>query len=180
MTPYGKEIRMKLSVVDCPHKTKFRPYVRRATKFYAQKLFTEKMLKNINLKITFVENLEDYGSASVDNRNDSGKPREFTIEINKRMTAVDILKTLAHEMVHIKQYAYCDLNEYLTRWKGTRISDDLDYYDHPWEIEAHGMETGLFVKFAKKERLWEIFEGMPNPFQDIKPQRLGWKKKVSA
>ena len=171
---------MKLNIVDCPHKTRFRPYVRRAAKFYAKKLFTEKMSKNIHLTITFIDNLEDYGSASVESRNESGKPREFTVEINRNMSAINIFKTLAHEMVHIKQYAYCDLNENLTRWKGDRISDDLDYWDHPWEIEAHGMESGLYSNFSKKEKLWEVFEGAYNPEEPMPPELLGWKKKEVA
>ena len=171
---------MKLNIIDCPQKSRFRPYVRRAAKFYAGQLFTKKLLNNINIKIVFIKDMEDYGCAYVEERNDSGKPREFTIEINSSVTGSSMLKTLAHEMVHIKQYAYCDLNEHLTRWKGIRISDDLDYYNHPWEIEAHGMEVGLFTKFTKQERLWEVFTDVQDLYQDIVPQRIGWKKRVSA
>ena len=38
---------------------------------------------------------------------------------------------------------YRDINYY---------NDDLDYWDYPWEIEAHGREPGLYYRFIKKLR----------------------------
>jgi len=36
------------------------------------------------------------------------------------------------------------------RWLGKRFThDNTDYWDRPWEIEAHGRETGLFVRWAE-------------------------------
>ena len=69
-----------------------------------------------------------------------------------------------------------ETNEKLTRWKGERIdSDDVDYWEHPWEIEAYGMSKGLFTKFVVKEKLWEVFDYIRNPDWDIQPVELGWK-----
>ena len=60
-------------------------------------------------------------------------------------------------MVHVKQYAKNELHEYTMkkghRYKGEFFSDKLDYWDEPWEIEAHGRETGLFVRWAEKNKL---------------------------
>ena len=140
---------MQLSIVGCPDKERFRPYVRRAIKFYAEELISSRMLENINLKVKFDRNIGDvFGYASVEARTDYGKARDFLIEINPKIGARHILKSLAHEMVHIKQYAYGDLNEYLTRWKGTRIEEGTDYYDHPWEIEAYMKEQILLEQFV--------------------------------
>ena len=97
---------MQLSIVGCPDKERFRPYVKRAAVFYAQKLITEKMLENIFVRIKFDGTLDVYGYAEVVDYNDSGKPREFQIELNPHIGAHDILETLAHEMVHVKQYVY--------------------------------------------------------------------------
>jgi hypothetical protein len=108
--------------------------------------------------------------------NNSRKAREFEIEIHSGIGASEILKTLAHEMTHIKQYVYGETNETLTRWKGIKVdSDNLDYWVQPWEIEAHGMESGLFSKFAVKEKLWEVFFGIQNPDTPIEIEPLGWK-----
>ena len=168
---------MKLSIVGCPDKKRFRPYVRRAALFYAEELLTEKMLDNISVRIKFNKKLDAFGYAEVIDYNGSNKPREFEIELHPGIGAYDILKTLAHEMVHIKQYAYNETNETLTRWKGQRVdSDDIDYWMQPWEIEAHGIEVGLFTKFTKKEKLWKIFKGVQNPDSVIEMEPLGWKE----
>jgi hypothetical protein len=167
---------MKLSIVGCPDKKNFRPYIKRAAIFYAQELLTPKMLENVYLRIKFNPKIDAYGYAEILEYNESRKAREFEIEIHPGIGAAEILKTLAHEMTHIKQFAYNETNENLTRWKGLRVDpDNLEYWVQPWEIEAHGMESGLFTKFAVKEKLWEVFSGMQNPDAPIVPEPLGWK-----
>jgi len=166
---------MKLSIVGCPDKERFRPYVKRAAQFYAKELLSDKMADNISVKIKFNDTMDAMGYAHVVDCNESNKPREFEIEVFSLMSAKDILKTIAHEMVHIKQFAYGETNESLTRWKGQPQTDE-DYWLCPWEVEAHGMEIGLFAKFATKEKLWEVFQEINNldaPVLDIEP--LGWK-----
>ena len=166
---------MRLSIVGCPDKQNFRPFVKKAAMFYAENLMSQKMLDNIFIKIKFNKKLDVFGYANVEEVNDSGKPREFLIELHPGIGAAEILKTLAHEMVHVKQYVYKETNEALTRWKGTRVGEEVDYYDQPWEIEAHGTEIGLFAKFVIKEHLWEIFKGIHNPNRKIISEPLGWK-----
>jgi len=41
---------MKLSVVGCPDKKLFLPYVKRAARFYAESLFKPRALENLVLK----------------------------------------------------------------------------------------------------------------------------------
>lgn len=166
---------MQLSIVGCPDKEQFRPYVKRAIKFYAEQLLSEKILNDVYIKVKFNDKLDVFGYASVEDFS-TKKPREFLIEVHKYIGARNIFKTIAHEMVHIKQYAYGELDENLMSWKGKRIdSDNLNYYDHPWEIEAHGMETGLFSKFVIKEKLWETFEGINNPDGPVECIDIKWK-----
>ena len=52
---------MQLSIVGCPDKKRFRPYVKRAALFYASELMSEKMLDNIFVRIKFNPKLEAYG-----------------------------------------------------------------------------------------------------------------------
>ena len=168
--------KMQLSIVGCPDKQHFRPYVKRAAIFYAHELMKPKMLENIYLRIKFNGNIPVYGYASILEYNESRKAREFEIEINPNIGAAEMLKCLAHEMTHIKQYAYNETNETLTRWKGRKVdSDNIDYWVQPWEIEAFGTEVGLFAKFAIKEKLWDIFYGIQNPDAPIEKEELGWK-----
>lgn len=167
--------KMQLSIVGCPDKKRFRPYVKRAALFYAEQLISKKILDNIYLQISFNSKIDVYGYASIEEHNNSGKARAFKIEIHPGIGARNILKCLAHEMVHIKQYAYGETNDSLSRWKGVRInSDDIDYWIHPWEIEAYGMEVGIFQKFAIKEKLWDVFEGISNPDEPIVTEPIKW------
>ena len=67
------------------------------------------------------------------------------------------LIALAHEMIHVKQYARGELKDYLrvnkSKWKGEIIDpQEVDYWDQPWEIEAHGREKELYYKFMNHLR----------------------------
>lgn len=81
-------------------------------------------------------------------------PRCFHIDLDSSQRLRTLLITLAHEMVHVKQYAR---NEYTYastegkyKWQGKKVNvDKTDYWELPWEIEAHGREIGLFVNWCE-------------------------------
>lgn len=167
---------MEIEVLNCKD-ARLKDYVIRAIEFYGKKLITNKRIyNNIYIEVEFTGDIKDMGSASVDGYNSAKKPRDFLIEINKNISGRDVLKVLAHEMVHIKQFAYGETNEDLTLWCGEYIdSDNVDYYDHPWEIEAYGKEQGLLSGFVTQEKLWEVLKGIHKPDSVIKKQSIGWK-----
>ena len=70
---------------------------------------------------------------------------EFLIEINNRMREISIIKTVLHEMIHVKQYAEGRLTQ--TEWMG-RPHPDLPYRELPWEIEAYAREQELYSYVA--------------------------------
>jgi len=166
---------MSIKIVGSPDKD-FTPYIHRAGKFFSDSLLTKQMQDYTTIIVKFNKKLQDYGSAGVEGYNSRNMPREFLIEINPHIGAYNILKTLAHEMVHVRQFAYGHTNETLSKWHDLKIdSDDLDYWDHPWEIEAHGMEAGLLTKFAVQERLWEVLAEFRNPAEPVRKQKIKWK-----
>lgn len=171
---------MKLSILHCPDKD-FRPYVQRSVNFYAEYLIPSKKLRdNLKLTINFNENLSVWAYASIEDYNSSNKARDFLIEIHPWIGAKEILKTLAHEMVHIKQFVNGETNSRLSKWKGVPINPDtIDYYSHPWEMEAYSIEVGLFTKFAIKEELWNVFEEISNPMAPIINEKIKWKSDKS-
>ena len=63
----------------------------------------------------------------------------------KPMSMESMMKTLAHEMVHAKQYLRGELNGYNLAWKG-RKPRNYKYENAPWEKEAYGREDELFNK----------------------------------
>jgi hypothetical protein len=40
-------------------------------------------------------------------------------------------------------------------------SEKVNYYDHPWEIEAHGRERGLFYRWVEQSR-WKNCKWIKN------------------
>jgi len=68
---------------------------------------------------------------------------EYEIDIKRSLRLRDMLTTLAHELVHVKQY---ELGQY-------KNEEEFGYWDKPSEIEAHGRETGLFITWAEQNKL---------------------------
>jgi hypothetical protein len=81
----------------------------------------------------------------------------FIICMNADRKGTAIYQTLAHEMVHIRQWVRGDLREgppgqvYWKRRIHKWDTETLAYWDAPWEVEARGMEMALYVRF-KQER----------------------------
>jgi hypothetical protein len=82
--------------------------------------------------------------------------RDFELEIKSGMGMYDLISTVCHEMVHVKQYARKEIwldRDYNQRWKRSRVSSNTEYMDLPWEKEAFRQERALAV---------ECFESMCN------------------
>ena len=80
--------------------------------------------------------------------------RTFEIEVDRTQPLRRLLETIAHEMVHVKQYARRELHPSTNTWCGkTYNPDKVSYWDLPWEIEAHGREVGLFIRWAEENKL---------------------------
>ena len=80
--------------------------------------------------------------------------REFEIEIDNSQPLRRLLETVAHEMVHVKQFARRELHPSKDTWYGkTYNPKKTSYWDLPWEIEAHGREVGLFVRWCEENDL---------------------------
>lgn len=84
------------------------------------------------------------------------KKGEWTIDIvlARRKRFGLMLRVLAHEMIHAKQYVKKDLTVKQNKdaWKGkiwTARKKADPYYDSPWEREAFGKELAL-ARYCKK------------------------------
>lgn len=170
---------MQLRIINSPDK-KFTPYVRKCALFYIEYLIPNRRLRdNLSIKIKFNKKINYWGLAYIDDYNKNNKPRKFIIEVHPWIGAKEIFKTLAHEMVHVRQFAKGHTNESLSKWKGVAINaDNIDYYHHPWEMEAYSLETCLFMKFATKEQIWNVFKGIGNPDLPIKEEKIKWKNET--
>ena len=135
-----------------------REYAESICNFVAEK-FMPRLKDKITINLEFVSGLKKRESIYGDCiwEDEDYRPREFTIRIDAGMDMRTTLTTIAHEMVHVKQYAKDEMKQLFvvnkTRFKGEYIPADTNYWDLPWEIEAHGRETGLFIQWAEKEGL---------------------------
>jgi hypothetical protein len=122
-------------------------YVQGGTK--AQKIYAYSMAEfvcnkfNINpdIEISFRRLTNDHsvgGCIRVDNH-------EYEIDIKRSLRLRDMLTTLAHELVHVKQYEFGEIDHDAER--------DLDYYDRWSERDALGREQGLFIRWAEQNKL---------------------------
>lgn len=137
-----------------------------ASHFYAEVLMGKRLSKNIVLDIEVVSAIEDNCQGDCDPESYGKNPRNFTIRLSKNGSD-DPLKTLAHEMVHVKQYAKNELsytyNSSLIAKKATKFSLEIcwngqvwkpkkkehEYWDSPWELEAYAREPGLYHRFLE-------------------------------
>jgi hypothetical protein len=134
-------------------------YQRRKLSLQAIELFRQHLFKNkkklaslleINLKFS---NIDAWGICDC---HDVGiKPREFTIYIDRNLADErNIITTVAHEMVHVWQYATGKLRDYeapVHRYENYLYDADMSYRDMPWEIEARQLEKKLYNLWAKHQ-----------------------------
>jgi hypothetical protein len=66
--------------------------------------------------------------------------REFTLEIQKGLTLKELVTTVVHEMIHVKQYARNEMDEAGKTWKRCFVVEGTGYYDLPWEKEAYRLQ----------------------------------------
>lgn len=136
--------------------------LRDAAQFYGQLLMHKNLLKNIQLRVAFTRT---EGNTTMW-EDDNVRPREFTITIERGMSARNTLITLAHEMVHLKQYATGELRDYMScarvhRWRDQKRDwGDVEYWDLPWEIEAYGRERGLYLRFVEHVKAQKFIDSL--------------------
>lgn len=80
--------------------------------------------------------------------------REFEIECSRNVTLKELVTTVVHEMIHVKQYARKEMNDNLVEggnavWRGKKVSPNTTYYNLPWEKEAYKLQD----KYAQK--IWD-------------------------
>jgi len=78
-------------------------------------------------------------------------PLTYTVEIDRALAPRNVLKVLAHELVHVKQYFTGRMQEHedSVYWLGEIC--ELDYDEQPWEIEAAAMESVMYEAFLAWE-----------------------------
>ena len=143
------------------------------TEFAMARLVPSKRLRN-NVSINVhLKHHEESGEAMLEDYADRYRPRDFKIIIDHHRAEIDdynrtrndtewghmILRTLAHELVHVKQYLVGDLSwrDKGMLWKGELFAPEylIEQLETPYEIEAYGKEKGVLISFFMK---WKEIE----------------------
>lgn len=76
------------------------------------------------------------------------RPREFIIELNTHMPEELYIKTLLHELTHLRQWVVGSLRQKRGKmYYDKECMEDYEYWFKPHEIEAREQEETLYVKY---------------------------------
>jgi hypothetical protein len=136
--------------------------LKKALHFYLDELITPRLKKTLSINIAVTSDLVDVAGVEGDvvpaddacNR----RPKKFDLRLNYYGAGRfhDLLIALAHESVHIKQFARSELSaldyDDYQRFLGKLYPAGTEcYWDTPWEIEAHGLEHKLHESFLTSD-----------------------------
>lgn len=143
---------IEVRVNGCSKDRQLGRIIRDSTQFFIKKLMPRK--RRLKVIVQMVKNLLDeegiHGDCLADDFDVNHRHYEFIIRLDYDPNDIRLMiSTLAHEMSHVKQYAtgqlrydYCNSN--VSIWEGKKYnSDEIDYDDLPWEIDALKSERAL-------------------------------------
>ena len=164
---------MKIKIHARNIDNKLRTALYAMTEFAMARLISSNKLRN-NVSINVhLKHHEENGEAMLEEYANRYRPRDFKVIIDHHRAEIDdygrtrsdtewghtILRTLAHELVHVKQYLVGDLSwrDKGMLWKGEIFAPEYltDQLETPYEVEAYGKEKGLLVSFFVK---WKEIE----------------------
>lgn len=114
-----------------------------AARSFAKQLNIHRLKANIKIRMHHSDLIDQYAEGYCD----CVDLRNFVIDVCVYSNWITIL---AHEMVHVKQYARKELSICGRKWKKSKISDDVKYYDLPHEKEAFGLQHQLVLTYDKR------------------------------
>ena len=148
------------------------------TEFAMARLIPSNRLRNNVTINVHLKHHEENGEAMLEEYANRYRPRDFKVIIDHHRAEIDdynrtrtdtewghtILRTLAHELVHVKQYIIGDLSwrDKGMLWGGEVFAPEYltEQLKTPYEIEAYGREKGLLISFFIKWKEIEEVMGM--------------------
>ena len=149
-----------------------------SAEFYGKTLMRKDLCKNIDLDIFLYKNMDrSYETENIlgwcgildDNMT---RPREFQIDLCTRQGTTRMLLTLAHEMVHLSQFAQSRLKHFddgttmwnrpgkpphRIEWLHRAKSEKFNYKELPWEDEAFSREGELFIELVNTTNIMDEY-----------------------
>jgi hypothetical protein len=158
----------QISISGCKDR-KFANSLKKLTVFVLNYFLSKRMVDVLEIDISISEYLEDSNNqATCIWEDEKYRPREFSIHLAtkkrpdkitgeiKDCTEIEMFEMLAHELVHVKQWAKNEKYDYekdnTVRFKGKIYdTDKLSYWEYPWELEAYSYELPIVQLWKEKE-----------------------------
>ena len=136
----------RVRVYGCSDDPKLKEEIKKASSLFINYLIPRKRKYDITISLSpkLLIKSGSHGECWSWSRN------TYCIKLDKTQTKEAILKTLAHECVHVKQFAYGEL-KFLNKfdiWQGKVYYHGAKYELLPWEREANKYETILYDKYT--------------------------------
>lgn len=125
---------------------------KRITKFVRSTIhyFMPRLRRDVEIQITFSKSLDDAMGYCLGDKNTIDIEISKTHPITgKKCTMSEMMLTLAHELVHAKQFLRGDLTPKLMNYKGKK-HQLTPYSRQPWEREAYKKEEFIYDLFWVK------------------------------
>lgn len=131
--------------------------IKQAVFFYLRKLLGNSMSKKITIDVVIEKDLfktyEMY--AAISPLEADPRPKHYELEIDAKLSKKQFLVSLAHEMIHLKQFAKDQLRDLetkkMTRWLGEYyVEENINYWLRPWEMEAHENELIIYKSYLSE------------------------------
>jgi len=135
--------------------------MRSLSEFVINKFFTKPKQNKLNILVSFEKDLFERTNqyANCIWEDEHYRPFDFSIQIDPNQKIQLLLNSLAHELVHVKQWAKGEFYQLqrersVYKFNGQKFdTTKIDYWDTPWEIEAHGRAIGLVVQWVRQNKL---------------------------
>ena len=91
---------------------------------------------------------------------ESYRPREFLIELDTHMNEEMYIKTLLHELVHLRQWVVGSLRQKRGKmYYGQECMEDYEYEQQLHEIEAREQEQILYCEYISQKKCANLQTG---------------------
>jgi len=121
--------------------------IRHSVSFFGNILLGKRLSDNIYVEVyNEAYDLNDMGFCNPFDFEERS-PREFELLLNRNLSRPEQLLTIAHEMVHVKQFALNEFkvfDNYEYKWRGKKVRHPRKkHFNLPWEREAIASEPWL-------------------------------------
>lgn len=109
----------------------------------------------LDISIEYEDLGDKLGLCLLEDEYGTKNPKTFSIILHHDMEKDEEIKTIIHEMIHVKQHYIGALYEpekgNSLFWKGIKLSKDLNDLYAPWENEAYSLEEIIYLKYIRKK-----------------------------